>query len=71
MASVVPKKISARAVDRNRIERRCRESLRKHMPLIRKPLALVFHGKREALAASFEEIRRDIETLLARADVLA
>lgn len=74
MASVVSKKIAARAVDRNRTERRCREAVRAHMLRIRKPLApphaglaLVFHGKREAISASFEETKKDIETLLARA----
>lgn len=71
MASVVSKKIAARSVDRNRIERRCREALRAHMPRIREPLALVLHGKREAVGASFEETKKDIEALLARAGLLA
>ncbi|MEK7133768.1 MAG: ribonuclease P protein component [Patescibacteria group bacterium] len=71
MASVVSKKVAARAVDRNKIERYCRESLRSHMARIRRPTALVFHAKREATKASFPEIRKDIDGLLARAGVLA
>jgi ribonuclease P protein component len=71
MASVVSKKVSARAVDRNRVERYCRESLRTHMRKIVKPVALVFLAKREAVGASLPEIQKDIDTLLVRANVLA
>ena len=65
-ACVVSKKVSARAVDRNRIERRCRETLRPLLPHIQKPTALIFHAKREALAASSEEMQQDIQKLLKR-----
>ncbi len=69
MASVVSKKIAARAVDRNRIERQCREALRAHLRRIKEPVALVFHGKREAASASFRETKKDIEALLVRAGI--
>lgn len=65
-ACVVSKKIAARAVDRNRIERRCREVLRPLMKNIKQPFALIFHAKREAVGATFVEIQRDILKLLER-----
>ena len=65
-ACVVPKKIASHAVDRNRIERRCRETLRPLLASVGKPVALIFHAKREAVAASLEDVRKDIETLLER-----
>src|SRR3989338_9429348 len=63
-ACVVSKKIAVRAVDRNKIERRCREALRPHMSQIKKSIALIFHAKREARDASYAEIVRDVEKLL-------
>ncbi len=70
-ACVVSKKIAARAVDRNRIQRRCREVVRSYIGKIGKPLALVFYGKRGAAAASFANTKKDIESLLANVHVLA
>jgi ribonuclease P protein component len=66
-ASVVSKKVSARAVDRNKVKRRCRNSLAKLMPAIHKPVALVLYAKREAKDAEFSDIDRDIASLLSRA----
>lgn len=66
-ACVVSKRVSARSVDRNRIERLCRESLRPRLARLREPIAFIFFAKREAAAASFKEVERDIEKLLARA----
>ena len=63
---VVSKKIAARSVDRNRIERRCREALRPLVRGIQQPIALVFHAKREAVDATFTEIQQDIQKLLGR-----
>ncbi|OGG60543.1 ribonuclease P protein component [Candidatus Kaiserbacteria bacterium RIFCSPHIGHO2_01_FULL_56_24] len=63
---VVSKKISARSVDRNRIERLCRESLRPVLAQMKTPAALVFYAKREVLGAALAEIRQDIRKLLER-----
>ncbi|OGG91940.1 ribonuclease P protein component [Candidatus Kaiserbacteria bacterium RIFCSPLOWO2_12_FULL_53_8] len=66
-AVVVPKKMAARAVDRNRIERRVREALRPLLARLQSPTVLVFHAKREAAEASFADTKKDIKTLLGRA----
>ena len=66
-ACVVSKKVSAKAVDRNSVKRRCRNALAKRMPNAKKPLALVFYAKREARDAKFSDIERDVGSLLARA----
>ncbi|MDO8576346.1 MAG: ribonuclease P protein component [bacterium] len=66
VACVVSKKISARSVDRNRIERICRESLRPELARLKEPAALIFFAKREAVSATFGEIQRDILKLLER-----
>lgn len=70
-ACVVSKKIAARAVDRNRIQRRCREVVRSYIGQIEQPIALVFYGKRGAGAASFADTKKDIENLLANVRPLA
>ena len=65
---VVPKKIARRAVDRNRIERRCREALRPLIKNIQKPVAFIFHAKREAQEASYAEVALDVGKLLRSLD---
>jgi len=65
-ACVVSKKVSARSVDRNRIERRCRESLRPFLIQMKEPAAFIFYAKRESVSASSEEIQQDIRKLLER-----
>ncbi len=65
-ACVVSKKVSARSVDRNRIERLCRESLRPALAQMKTSAALVFYAKHEAQGASLAEIRQDILKLLER-----
>lgn len=71
MASVVSKKVSARAVDRNRIERQCRETLQSHMRAMSEPLALVFRAKAAAAHAANVELGRDVERLLKRARLIS
>ena len=71
MACVVSKKVAARAVDRNYIQRRCRETVRPRLVHIDQPLALVFYAKRGVATASFADVKKDIEELLVRAGVLA
>jgi ribonuclease P protein component len=65
-ACVVSKKVSARAVDRNLIKRRCRAALSAQIATIESPIALVFSAKREALGAPLSEVKRDVEALLNR-----
>lgn len=65
VASVISKKVAARAVDRNRIKRRCRAAL---LPFLRElpPGAYVFYAKKEAVSATGAEIVRDLAKLLGR-----
>jgi len=65
-ACVVSKKIAARAVVRNAIDRKCREVVRPLIKRTEKSVALVFHAKREAADTSFAQAQRDILTLLER-----
>jgi len=65
-ATVASKKVARRAVDRNKIKRRCRAILSKHISNIQKPVALVFYAKADAKAAKFSAIESDIETLLSK-----
>ena len=62
-AIVVSAKTASRAVDRNKIKRRARSVLAKRMPIVDRPLALVFYAKRGAQEAPFSAIERDIEVL--------
>lgn len=66
MTCVVSKKVSARANIRNLIKRRCRNIARPLLSLIKGPCALIFSARREAAVASFSDLKRDIEKLLAR-----
>jgi len=65
-ACVVSKKVSPRAVVRNRIKRRCRDVVRTLLSKGSFSGALLFTAKREAVAASHAEIKSDIEKLLSR-----
>lgn len=65
---VVSKKVSVRSVDRNRIERFCRESLRPLLSKMTKSEALIFYAKREAREASHADVAHDIEKLLRTID---
>jgi ribonuclease P protein component len=64
---VVSKKVSLRAVDRNRIKRRGRAVLQSLTTGRPEPLALSFLAKREALKATFQEVEKDVRELFERA----
>ena len=63
-ACVVSKKVSPRAVDRNQIERFCREALRPLLAQMTQSEAFIFYAKREAREASSAGIAHDIGKLL-------
>lgn len=65
-AVVASKKVATKAVDRNKIKRRTRTVLAKHISHVKKPVALVFYAKRETRGANFAEIARDIEALFSK-----
>jgi len=58
--------VARKAVERNRVKRLCREAVRKTLGKVKRPLALAFYAKREAREASYADIARDIETLIAK-----
>src|SRR3989344_8068840 len=63
-ACVVSKKVTSKAVERNRIKRWCREAVRMHAWSIGRPLALVFRAKKEASHATFRDVERDVHSLV-------
>ncbi len=65
VACVVSKKVSVRAVDRNRIKRRLRATLLPHLSRL-PPASYVWYAKKEAATAAYAEVARDVEKLLAR-----
>lgn len=64
-ACVVSKKVAARAVERNRIKRRCRSVLGRLMHAASPVFVLI--AKKGAGEASFADVSADIESLIARA----
>lgn len=65
-AAVVSKKVSNRAVDRNKVQRRLRDILRPLVAASRKPLAVVVRAKKEARGADMAQLRADVEPLIVR-----
>ncbi|HEV3245361.1 MAG TPA: ribonuclease P protein component [Candidatus Paceibacterota bacterium] len=65
-AVVVSKKTAAKAVERNKIKRRTRNLLAKHLPGLQKRVALVLYAKREAKTAEFSELAQDIDALFSK-----
>ena len=63
-ACVVSKKVAAKAIQRNRIKRQCRESVRARAGGVPEPLALIFRAKKEAVRATFAELDHDIRSLI-------
>lgn len=66
IACVVSKKTVARAVDRNRIKRMCREAAQACLAGVMAPRTLVFYAKRPAAGASFTMIQEDIKRLIGK-----
>jgi ribonuclease P protein component len=62
---VVSKKTARKAVDRNRLKRRCREAVRAHVGRIHVPVTVVAYPTREALTASAAQLKDAVGTLLA------
>jgi ribonuclease P protein component len=65
-ACVVSKKIAARAVDRNRIRRFCKEAFRTAPETVRTAAAIVFYAKKESKRATFAEVAADIQELVTK-----
>ncbi len=66
IASVVGKKIAAKAVSRNAIERKFREVVRMHKKMLNPQYIYVFSAKKEVVGTSYKEMEGDILKLLER-----
>jgi ribonuclease P protein component len=53
-------KVMGKAVDRNRIKRRMREAIRKHLHLLRVPVDVILHPRRTVLELEFPLLEREI-----------
>jgi len=61
---VVSKKISKKAVERNRIKRRLREIVKKEISELKNGIDLVFLVKKNIITAEFSEIEYSVKSLL-------
>ena len=67
---IVSKKISKRAVQRNKLKRRLREIVRLNLPLIKKNVDVVFFTKSSLLSLNFPALKKEVLTLLKRGGIL-
>lgn len=61
---VISKKISKRAVDRNKIKRRLAEVIKKYLDSFEKGIRIVFFVKKEVLNKNIKEIEEEIKKCL-------
>ncbi len=60
-------KVIGKAVERNRIKRRMREALRRHIALLPAGFDLIFHPRRAVLTLGFAQLEAEVERILAQA----
>ena len=65
-AVVVSRKVSKKAVVRNRIKRRVREAVRMHLDRLNPQWSIVINPRRKALDASTQDLQREVERLFLR-----
>ena len=53
-------KVMGKAVDRNRIKRRLREAVRKHLTLLRVPVDVILHPRRSVIDYDFVLLEREV-----------
>jgi ribonuclease P protein component len=53
-------KVMGKAVDRNRIKRRMREAVRKHLHMLSAPVDVILHPRRTVLDLDFPLIEREV-----------
>ena len=53
------------AVERNRIRRRLREAVRRHLRELKTPAEIVFHPRKSALRADFSQLEAEVMRALA------
>jgi ribonuclease P protein component len=64
-------KVLGKAVDRNRIKRRMKEALRRHVNLLPEGFDLIFHPRRVVLTLDFVQLEAEIVRILEQARVQA
>ena len=64
--TVISKKISKRAVDRNKIRRRLMEVLGKNLDMFERGKRILFLVKKELLGVKPEEIEKEIKRLMSK-----
>jgi ribonuclease P protein component len=60
-------KVLGKAHERNRIKRRMREALRRHMDLLPAGIDLIFHPRRQVLTMQFKKLEAEIVRILEQA----
>ena len=60
-------KVMGKAHERNRIKRRMREALRRHVDLLPAGFDLIFHPRRSVLTMEFAQLEREIVRILEQA----
>ena len=60
-------KVLGKATDRNRIKRRMREALRRHVDLLPQGFDLIFHPRRTVLTMDFMQLEAEIVRILEQA----
>ena len=53
-------KVLGKAVDRNRIKRRLRAAIRRHLPLLHVPVDVILHPRRTALTVDYPTLEREV-----------
>ena len=64
-------KVLGKAHERNRIKRRMREALRRHVELLPQGFDLIFHPRRSVLSVEFAKLEAEIVRILEQARVEA
>jgi ribonuclease P protein component len=64
-------KIMGRAHERNRIKRRMREALRRHIDLLPAGFDLILHPRRTVLTMEFAQLEREVVRILQQAEAQA
>jgi len=65
-AFVAPKSLSKKAVTRNKLRRQGYSALRSVPSNLLMPLACIFFYKKQVKDASFEDIKKDVSTILSK-----
>jgi ribonuclease P protein component len=60
-------KVMGKAHERNRIKRRMREALRRHVDLLSPGFDLIFHPRRTVLTIEFSQLEREVVRILEQA----